>query len=86
MKALICTRCGASDFVQTGDVLMCKYCRTKYQIFRKKKTANTNIALNDDIASLLKKCRDDPANARRYANRILDIDPTNLEAKKYINK
>lgn len=88
MKALICTRCGASDFVEIGGMLMCKYCKTKYQkqvvSTIKKRKATTSIALNDDIAALLKKCKDDPLNARRYANRILDIDPTNIEARRFL--
>ena len=45
---------------------------------------NSSIALEEDIAVLLKKCREDPKNARKYANLVLDIDPGNAEAKKYL--
>ena len=42
------------------------------------------IALDDDIARLLKKCQTDPSNAQKYANLVLDIDPDNEEALKYL--
>ena len=45
---------------------------------------NSSIALDDDVERLLKKCRTDPKNARRYANLILDIDPDNAEVYKYL--
>jgi len=44
----------------------------------------TSIALNEDIRMLLRKCKEDTANARRYANLVLDIDPSNKEANKYL--
>jgi len=44
----------------------------------------STIAINDDISMLLSKCRDDPDNARRYASLILDIDPGNSEALRYL--
>ena len=40
--------------------------------------------LDDDVAKLLRKCRENPARARKYANLILDIDPDNPEALKYL--
>lgn len=45
---------------------------------------DSNIALDDDVQRLLKKCKTDPRNARKYANLILDIDPDNEEAYKYL--
>lgn len=45
---------------------------------------DTNISLHDDIQMLLDKCRKEPSNAKRYANRILDIDPSNKEALIYL--
>ena len=44
----------------------------------------SSIALDDDVARLLEKCRTDPRNARKYANLVLDIDPHNREALKYL--
>jgi hypothetical protein len=45
----------------------------------------STFSLTDDIKMLLQKCRDDPANARRYASLVLDIDPSNEEALHYLN-
>jgi hypothetical protein len=84
MKLLICEKCGASDFLEQGGYRICRYCDAKYALLAgDMPLKNSNIALNDDIKLLLQKCRNDPANARRYASLILDIDPTNKEAKKY---
>ena len=84
MKLLSCEKCGGSDFFELNGYRICRYCRSKYSLHAEDfLTQGSNIALNDDIRMLLKKCRDDPANARRYANLILDIDPSNAEAKKY---
>ena len=44
----------------------------------------SSIALDDDIARLLEKCRIEPRNAKKFANLILDIDPDNEEALKYL--
>jgi hypothetical protein len=35
---------------------------------------------------LLRKCQDDPLQAKRYASLVLDIDPSNKEAARYIKK
>ena len=40
--------------------------------------------MDDDVERLLQKCRTDRRNARKYANLVLDIDPTNQEALKYL--
>ena len=45
---------------------------------------NSSITLDDDVVRLLEKCRSNPRKARKYANLILDIDPTNEEALKYL--
>ncbi len=42
------------------------------------------IALDDDVQMLLIKCHNDPTQANKYANLILDIDPNNKEAIKYL--
>lgn len=87
MKQLVCERCGGNEFIENNGYRTCKFCNTKFvmqpgDIPQK----SSNIALNDDIKLLLKKCIDDPANARRYASLVLDIDPGNTEAKKYFQK
>lgn len=79
MKQIICESCGASDFVEKAGFRICQYCGTQYQI-----NSKSNISLEDDIQRLLRKCKEEPKKARRYANLILDIDPTNEEALKYL--
>jgi len=85
MKIEICERCGGGEFVDRDGYRICQYCGAKYlitpeDVIRK----GSSITLANDIMILLKKCRDDPANARRYANLILDMDPGNVEAVKYL--
>ena len=98
MKALICSSCGASSWKEDGEYRVCLHCGTKFEkILEEQKKVVVSaiqtaairqvqsvIALNDDVSRLLQKCKAEPKNARKYANLILDIDPTNEEAKKYI--
>jgi hypothetical protein len=44
----------------------------------------TTIDVQADIKALLKKCSEDPVNRLRYAHLILDIDPSNCEAMRYL--
>jgi len=44
----------------------------------------TVVGVDSDIQMLLEKCREEPANRRRYASLILDMDPTNQEAAAYL--
>ena len=99
MKALICSSCGASRWKEDDDYRICLHCGTKYEkpTERQKRYINAAlqvaatsqaksvISLNDDVARLLRKCEEEPLNARKYANLILDIDPTNEEALRYIH-
>lgn len=85
MKILQCQRCGASDFEERNGYRICKYCNTSYQMYAEDKvTKETNIGLDDDIQRLLKKCKEEPWNAKKYANLILDLDASNKEALKYL--
>ncbi len=99
MKAIVCENCGSNSFFEKGDVRICKYCNTKFIVTNEKqvydkstsfiktsKCFGPGISLNEDIQILLEKCKNDPSNAKRYANRILDIDPTNREALKILSK
>jgi len=85
MKAILCESCGASDFYQKDGLRICAYCGTKHQITGDDLTPHSfGVAMSDDVLRLLQKCREEPYNARRYANLILDIDPNNKEAMKYL--
>ena len=85
MRIIQCSNCGANGLVERNGCIVCEYCDSKFIIessdFPQK---SMGMSLNADIENLLQRCRTDPKNARRYANRVLDIDPTNLEALKYI--
>jgi len=86
MKILTCEKCGSNDFFEQNGYRICRYCLSKYTLFTEDiLPKKSNIALCDDVNMLLQKCRDDPVNAYRFANLILDIDPSNVEAKNIIN-
>lgn len=78
MKKNGCVNCGANEMIEKGRYMVCAYCGSKFP--QKEK----GISINSDIDILLEKCQKEPYNARKYANLILDIDPTNREALKYI--
>lgn len=85
MRLVVCTRCGSRELLEEGGYVVCAYCRSRFapqadDLPRKQ----TVIGLDSDIQVLLQKCKDDPANRRRYASLILDIDPTNQEATNYL--
>jgi hypothetical protein len=85
MRLVVCTRCGSRELLEEGGYVVCVYCQSRFapqadDLPRKE----TFIGLHSDIQVLLQKCKDDPANRRRYASLILDIDPSNEEATKYL--
>ena len=85
MKQCICKNCGADDFLYKDGYKICHYCNSKYKLGDEEKPIKKSvISLDNDIEVLLQKCRTDPSHARRYASLILDIDPTNPEARKYL--
>ena len=87
MKQVICVSCGASEYIEINGYRVCQYCDTKFDISYENISSNQSyISLNDDIKMLLKKCQEDPINARRYANLVLDLDPGNDEAIKYLRR
>lgn len=98
MDILICKNCGANLLERKNDYWVCLYCESRFAITSKERCTNlsrpqvalshngvdSSIALDDDIQRLLKKCKTDPKNAKKYANLILDIDPDNTEVYKYL--
>lgn len=79
MKRIICEGCGGDRFKEEDGYRICLFCGARYKLEN-----TTAIFIDDDISRLLKKCKDEPWNARKYANLILDIDPTNEEALKIL--
>lgn len=85
MKELLCSRCGAGDWDYSNGYRTCKYCGTLFRLTEEDIIQReSHIELNSDVERLLQKCRLEPRNAKKYANLVLDIDPTNREALKYL--
>lgn len=85
MKSIECTRCGSKEFLDNGGQIVCSYCQSRFMVEADDQPhKRTVIDVQSDIQSLLKKCIEDPVNRNRYASLILDIDPSNLEAIKYL--
>ncbi len=85
MKVQKCTNCGSGELLEEGGYWLCAYCGSKFAIEAADvPQKGMGVSLNEDINILLNKCRTDPRNARKLANLILDIDPTNQEALKYL--
>lgn len=85
MKPIFCESCGSNELTNENDYWICAYCGSKtLNKNTSKSSKDTNISIGSDIKVLLQKCKDEPVNARKYANLILDIDPYNEEALKYI--
>ena len=85
MKIVRCQSCGANELVEKDGYMVCTFCNTRYTIEKEDLGIKTSsISLDSDIDILLKKCESDPKNAKKYANLILDIDPDNEEAIKYL--
>jgi hypothetical protein len=64
---------------------VCAYCRSRYtKPSTDSAVKESKVSLNSDVERLLEMCRREPVNATRYANLILDIDPTNREARSYL--
>lgn len=99
MKALVCKSCSATGLLIRDGYAVCPYCDTKFLLDREtagslggrsgshftfSSHGSSSISLDSDVQRLLDKCRRDPRNARKYANLILDIDPDNEEASKYL--
>ena len=85
MSQEMCPNCGANEFILKDDSRICKYCNSKFKATTtNNKNGGSAISLQSDIDILLQKCKDEPWNSRKYAGLILDIDPTNREALKYL--
>lgn len=85
MKPISCSRCGSTELTERQGFAICDYCQSRYALEDPNSLSrSTTIGVTSDVEALLQKCVDDPYNKRRYASLILDIDPTNQEALKYL--
>ena len=85
MRALLCDSCGSTELRVVDGFAICDYCRSRFVTNSEDLPAKqTQVTVSTDVQLLLEKCVSDPANRRRYANLILDIDPFNTEVHKYL--
>lgn len=85
MKIVNCTGCGSKELNEEDGLIVCAFCFTKYVPDPQDSPGHlTTIGVGSDIQRLLQMCRTDPANAARYAHLVLDMDPTNAEARAYL--
>ena len=85
MRAFICEGCGSNDFREENGYRICNHCGTKHIITAEdQRITQSTIELQDDVARLLAKCRTEPERAKKYAQRILEIDPNNEEAARIL--
>ena len=82
METWRCPCCGGDKYTIENNYKICAYCKSKFKI--EDLSEKTGISINKDIENLLQKCSLYPEKASKYANLILDIDPENKEAQKYL--
>ena len=81
MIAFTCESCGSNDFREEDGYRICNHCGTKHIITAEdRRIIQSNIELQNDVLRLLEKCKTEPERAKKYAQRILEMDPTNPEA------
>jgi DNA-directed RNA polymerase subunit RPC12/RpoP len=86
MKIIECTNCGSSELTEVDGYVICDYCQSRFvQSYEDIPAKKTVIGVQSDVAMLLQKCETDPANRFRYASLVLDIDPTNQQAMRYLS-
>lgn len=85
MKAFTCEACGSNDFYEENGYRICNHCGTKHIItVEDQRIIQSTIDLQDDVSRLLEKCKTDPERAKKYAQRILEIDSNNIEARQIL--
>ena len=85
MKVLKCTNCGSLELTDHGTYSICDFCRSRFAFTAEGASWKLPaIGVASDIDALLKKCQEDPVNRRRYASLVLDLDPTNRQAKQFL--
>ncbi len=85
MWQFTCENCGSKEYTVQKKKVICAYCHTCYKAQKGDPfTFGAKIDLMDDINILVSKCIKEPHNAKRYANIILEMDPYNQFARRYV--
>ena len=90
MNAIVCELCGSNEITRREDgMYQCDHCGTKYTLEAARQLLNGDAVKIDrsaEVENLLKRAREfnidgDYKRAYEYAERVLDIDADNEEAK-----
>jgi uncharacterized Zn finger protein (UPF0148 family) len=85
MRLVECNRCGSKALFEENGYVVCAYCQSRFAPQTDDvPPRETVIGIQSDVEVLLRRCKEDPANRRRYASLVLDIDPFNQEAASYL--
>ena len=86
LNEIKCKNCGSTDFREENGYRICAFCGSKFLMAADNKPAkDTVLDLQSDVEMLLQKCKENPERAPKIAERILEIDPYNQEAKQILN-
>ena len=97
MNTIRCEACGASHLLKDGDYFVCQYCGCKYRrediLINSEGQVNiekSSVVINsgsspENILTIARRAHDDRNAdlARKYYNRLLDVDPSSWEAYFY---
>lgn len=88
MKELKCENCGSIHFHQDEDkTYICDFCGTKYFLMKDDNyVIDSSITLREDVSTVLRKWEQDPANGKKYAQIILQMDSSNRKALQELGK
>ena len=94
MKQLTCEMCGSNDLLKQDGVFVCQTCGTKYSVEEAKKmmiegtvevqgtVKIDSTASKDNYLDMANSAYQsgNKAEAEMYANKVIEIDPTNYQA------
>lgn len=85
MTEIVCRSCGSNDLTEIDGFMICNYCGTRHVMSKDEKgQKQVVIDWSDDVSRLIQKSKDEPERAKKYAERILEMDPNNEYAKKLL--
>ena len=82
---MVCNYCGSKFIIDESNRVATHHkdsLRNDIEINRT--VTQKNTSLRSDVEQLLAKCKANPRRARKYAILVLEMDPTNKEALKYL--
>ena len=80
MEKLLCSSCGSNEFEEKNSVLVCKYCGTQYV----SQLTEEQLRIKSEVDRIIKSADlslgvQDWARAESIYDKILDLDPDNIE-------